>query len=1082
MLLIYYLTFLILPVLSNKSDNFGNLVQPIKRDHKTFLDDPQCRDVKEKCDKLDDDLSILECIHNLPPKDFNLLNKQCEQLVWEATNKLIKDDNVVEILLPQCRNDMDQLNCRKDEGNYFKCLASAKENIQNSNCQELVQRLENVAFTDYKFIAQFLKQCEDDVKKLSCGAIHSNGLSSQVGTVICLQNNILQVSENCKREVLKLSELQSDNIKLDQQLFSDCAEDYSRYCYRFQPGSGQVFHCLARQQPENLRKQCKDSLFRRQKLISTDYKVSKGLMRSCREDIKKTHCRKQTSSDKTVRLAQILLCLENIDRNGSVISSDCQAELVEHRRMLMEDFRLSPEIVDKCKIETAVFCKGFETGGKTIHCLMKHARDNMQSFGLPCKSALGDLVKKSNVGENWKVDPVLHDACLSVVETTCQDIRSGEARVMNCLMDNIDTDAMTPKCEDALIQIQYFIARKFELDDQLFKACKTDAVRICQVSDEWSNEVGPSYGPEVLPCLYRYMNNPDKDMQLNRSCLQNIRRVMRQRAISVNLEPAIEESCLSDLAVFCHDKVKEKEEMRCLQDNYHDLTDKCKETIGMFTEIQAEHADLNPYINKYCSKIIEVLCNQEAKNDEGDVMECLITHKNDPLIKGNQACRASIEHFQIISLNDYKFSYKFKVACRPYAVRFCGNARTKNEVVQCLSEQVLNATVNGIKSQIPRECKQQLKAQLFQQRENINFDPVLKAACSSDIAKYCSGKKIGNAEVLECLQSEDNQLTEKCEKEVFKVKKQEMYDNSLDYALITLCADVIEQFCPHHSKENVFECLKKNKDEKGFSKKCRQVVGHRIVEQNSNYQLNPTLQQNCNVDINKFCKNALTNHGKETNGVVIKCLKEQFKVSRLSNKCEKEVASILRDQALNVNLNPLIRAMCKFELSTICKSDESEDSGDVEECLKDGLLNSQIQTPQCKIEVANMIEESQADIQVDPLLQQACALDLLHFCSDIPQGNGRHINCLRVMLSANKNLSPKCKNMLKKRLEMYRNAAQLLPESPPEDFKQLYNQVVASPSKQYFFLIFMMFLGTIFIVGIMCGRLNKRKYMLLKSK
>lgn len=139
-------------------------------------------------------------------------------------------------------------------------------------------------------------------------------------------------------------------------------------------------------------------------------------------------------------------------------------------------------------------------------------------------------------------------------------------------------------------------------------------------------------------------------------------------------------------------------------------------------------------------------------------------------------------------------------------------------------------------------------------------------------------------------------------------------------------------------------------------------------------------------------------------------------------------------------MNHIFRTVCKNELVTICKTEDSDDSGDTEECLKDALLNSRIQTPECKVEVANMIEESQADIQVDPLLQQTCALDLLHFCHDIPQGNGRRkwlffccylllhffvsdVNCLKIMLDGNNNLSPKCKNMLKKRLEMYRNAA-----------------------------------------------------------
>lgn len=57
--------------------------------------------------------------------------------------------------------------------------------------------------------------------------------------------------------------------------------------------------------------------------------------------------------------------------------------------MLMEDFRLSPEIVEKCRKETLYFCKGFETGGKTIHCLMKHAREDHQNFSSGCQVAVG---------------------------------------------------------------------------------------------------------------------------------------------------------------------------------------------------------------------------------------------------------------------------------------------------------------------------------------------------------------------------------------------------------------------------------------------------------------------------------------------------------------------------------------------------------------------------------------------------------------------------------------------------------------------------------------------------------------------
>lgn len=166
---------------------------------------------------------------------------------------------------------------------------------------------------------------------------------------------------------------------------------------------------------------------------------------------------------------------------------------------------------------------------------------------------------------------------------------------------------------------------------------------------------------------------------------------------------------------------------------------------------------------------------------------------------------------------------------------------------------------------------------------------------------------------------------------------------------------------------------------------------HRLVEQHTDYRLNPSLEENCRPDIKKFCYAEVTQvrPDRELNGEVIKCLKVAFKQFRLTGKCEREMASILRDQALNLKLNPLLRAVCKYELETVCQYNSEEDGGDVEECLKRKLLDHGIQSPACQVEVANMIEESQADIQVDPILQRTCALDLLKFCDGVPQGGGR---------------------------------------------------------------------------------------------
>lgn len=228
----------------------------------------------------------------------------------------------------------------------------------------------------------------------------------------------------------------------------------------------------------------------------------------------------------------------------------------------------------------------------------------------------------------------------------------------------------------------------------------------------------------------------------------------------------------------------------------------------------------------FCCKAIDTHCSIEQNNDEGDLMECLIAHKNNPDVKSNIKCRVNIEHFQIISLKDYHFSFKFKSACKSYAMRFCRAAKTKASVVTCLSEKVRNDTINGLRSNIQKECRQQLRAQLFQQRENVDLDPQLKEACREDIKAHC--KNIDNSngyvsvhasnagycnmfrflQVLECLQSTSSKLTDLCHQIVFKLKKQEILDNSIDYSLMTMCADTIQQFCSHASSEHVLDCLK----------------------------------------------------------------------------------------------------------------------------------------------------------------------------------------------------------------------------------------------------------------------------------
>ncbi|KAJ4442010.1 hypothetical protein ANN_11874 [Periplaneta americana] len=1025
---------------------------------KKLIEEADCtNDIKRLCGQLppnSDDLFVLECVQSFKANQLSSIEPKCQHVIWQHTMDLLDDNNLQESSQHACGDDLKLLNCKVTgrTGALLACMIDRRESIKSVPCRAFIQRLEWVVFSDFRMIAHFTDDCKDDINKHECGRLQTEQAQSQGQTLVCLQKHVESLDLGCLKQVLRLSEIQADDVKLDRQLYLACTDDHLRFCPDVAPGSGKVYKCLMQHKMDRtMSEKCQEHLSRRQKLIAQDYKVSRGLARACKDDIRASHCRRAVSDDKEIRLAQILLCLESVIRNGTKVSRDCQMEMVDHRKILMEDYRLSPEIVSRCSEDISKFCTRLEVGGKTIHCLMEHTRPKKkrERVSSQCQRALELLVKETDAGEDWRVDPVLREACKSVVDVACSEVRGGDARVMSCLMDKLGTDAMTSACEAALLQIQYFVARDYKLDPQLYRECQDDAVHLCHAKKAWddSGQMDPERGPLVLPCLYRYAYHPQKNMQLRPGCLEEIRRVMRQRAVSMDLQPEVEEVCIDDLATHCVGKTGRGEEMVCLQDKLEELSPQCRVAVSNFTEEQAERVELNPVIMSVCQGMMERHCDAELKmgTDEGDMMECLIEHKNEPDMRADYKCRAAVEHFQLISLKSYHFTYKFKEACRSHVMRYCPSARTNIDVLEVFSHWLVS-------------------------------------------------------QVLECLQHNKLSLGADCHRAVFNVEKQELQDSSVDYTLMTTCRHMIRQFCHEEDPSQALVCLKifnfllyvketsnlttrRYKDETTFDPKCKVIVVRRMIEQSQDYRFNPMLQKGCHLDISKFCSDVVAKEpqDRELEGKVVKCLKIKFRERKLRAECEQQVATILREAALNYQLNPLLAAMCKLEIETMCRlDDEAEDgSGVVEECLKTAFNNHRIMNSGCKLEVASLIEEAKADIHVDPLLHQACGIDVSKFCRDIPQGAGRHIQCLQnVLQDSTKSLQRDCHEMLTKRMEMFKNAALVM---EPKTIEELYSQMARSPARRYFLIVAFTVVGIIFIAGLFCGR-TMRRTLIMKNK
>ncbi|XP_078354991.1 Golgi apparatus protein 1-like [Oculina patagonica] len=142
----------------------------------------------------------------------------------------------------------------------------------------------------------------------------------------------------------------------------------------------------------------------------------------------------------------------------------------------------------------------------------------------------------------------------------------------------------------------------------------------------------------------------------------------------------------------------------------------------------------------------------------------------------------------------------------------------------------------------------------------------------------------------------------------------------------------------------------------------------------------------------------------------------------------------------------------------------------VEDCLKEHL--GSLQSQQCRVEVVRQVREGRTDIQSDPLLYKACAMDVKRHCSGIPFGRGKVIKCLLEAYDSDPaRFDRECLLHLSSRMKMWELAAKV---APPETIGDLAVATSSSSSKNYYFVIFATCLALIFVGGLVFRRLSKR--------
>ncbi|XP_028392592.1 Golgi apparatus protein 1-like [Dendronephthya gigantea] len=800
--------------------------------------DERCKeDIEDLCAKESQaggNYDLLLCLQNQIKDDE--LSDECHQAIWEYKSKLIENPVFETPAIEICKDDWQQIDeCKvlqPKHGELVPCLVENKNAIKNARCKHVINKLAQILFSDYRLLKNFYKDCAADVKKFKCG----------------------------RQDAEEEGDLHTQGSTLE------CLEDNEG----------------------NLTDSCRHKVLRVAELQSKDYHMNRALYFACRND------RERFCANVEAGNGRVYACLMK-KKFHAEMSNEHMKELQEE---LMEDYSINPAIVAKCDTEIRTYCGKVEKGGKTLDCLMekameKEGKDNKIEFSDKCYDAISNLLKETGAGGDFKVDATLRTQCQSAANKLCRDVKN-DMGVLSCLMENIEHKDLGGSCRESLLHLQFFLARDFQLDESLYRACKDDAKNLCENEEIGHPDKDTAPQGMTLACLYRHIlpnMNPDPSKKVSKQCVAEVMRTMHQRATDVRLMPHIQHSCISDLSKYCGEKIEAGEEIKCLQDNYDQLQSKCQKSIGEFTEEESEDIDLDKVMVKHCSEMVKEFCS--------------------------------------IELKDYQFSSKFKKACRKDVQTHCINSKSKPDVIACLSGEVRKAVIGDADHKISQECREQLTIEKLRQAEDIQFDPKLYGACAEDVKKHCAHvHKDGPAAVLECLKQAEGDLSDGCSRKIFEREKEEVANANLDVRLFKICKRMIKKYCENVNPNKVLNCLKKHKREMAAEdeQECRDLVFTRQKNALKDIALMPGLEKACRRDISKFCEH-VTN-----NDQVIPCLKKN--IEDLSGDCEEFVVDLEKEAALDYRLNPILAKACGQEIDKYCHEIDPG-HGEVMECLKE---------------------------------------------------------------------------------------------------------------------------------------------------
>ena len=336
---------------------------------------------------------------------------------------------------------------------------------------------------------------------------------------------------------------------------------------------------------------------------------------------------------------------------------------------------------------------------------------------------------------------------------------------------------------------------------------------------------------------------------------------------------------------------------------------------------------------------------------------------------------------QAAAKTPFAFAPELKAACESNLVDLCGDAPEPMKLF-CLRQN---------KVQLDEKCRAEVFKKQLEQAEDVRLDPVLSAACETDIDSLCAASvPAGEGRVKGCLRKNKQSLTSECSAILFKVKMEQAEDIRLDVPLKKACQAEMSTHCKdvEMGKGRIRNCLWDKRNEDNFSEDCKAKLTPAMEAQEADYRLDFRLRTNCADDIDQACSAAVAKaEVAQESGPVIDCLKKRM--PQLKSQCRMEVFRAAMVHAADLNSDQVVKTACGPDVQRLCKGTAPQH---LHKCLRSKMPDL---SAECRAAEFAELKIESSSIDLKPEMEAACKREMRGLCKDVPKKDAQMIQCLQ---------------------------------------------------------------------------------------